>query len=206
MPKSTFFNISEEKQKRIIDIAIEELTTKSFELVHVNSIIKKADISRGSFYTYFEDLDELFNYLMLHVRDERLKFAQKLIKECNRDYFVFIKNLFIHDFDSFMSKSRYTLFRNYIFYIQLNKKGSLKNTFISPLNRTSLWTKEEFDSVFDYKKYGMSIDEFFDLIEITMIIMIDTFMKSESEELSKEEVIALFNKRMKIIEYGVLRK
>lgn len=205
MPKSTFFNISKEKQKMLMDIAIDEFTTKSFEEVSVNSIIKKADISRGSFYTYFDDLDELFNYLIMKVKDERMSYAKLLIQECNKDYFVFIKNLFVHDFDSFRTKKRYSLFRNYIFYIQLHKKGSLKNTFISPLAQISKWDKADFDKLFDYKKYGMTIDEFLDLIEITMIIMINTFLKSESESLPKEEVIALFNRRINIIEHGVIK-
>ncbi|MBU1019937.1 MAG: TetR/AcrR family transcriptional regulator, partial [Firmicutes bacterium] len=73
MPKQMFYNIPVEKQQMFIEAAMEEFTTKSFELVSVNSIIKKANISRGSFYTYFTDLDELFNYIFETVKTERLQ-------------------------------------------------------------------------------------------------------------------------------------
>ena len=205
MPKSTFFNIPLEKQKRIIDIAIEEFTTKSFEHASVNSIIKKAGIPRGSFYTYFEDLDELFNYIIIHVKEERFKYAKDFIRESNGDFFMFINKLFAYDFDSYSSQQRYSLFRNYVHYIQISNKGTIKKNFINPLTEV-LEGKMTFDKIFDIQKYSMSISEFIDLVEMTMIIMINTYLKSESENLDKEEVITLFKKRMKLLEYGALKK
>ena len=55
MPKDMFNHIPKEKQEMFLNVAIEEFTMKSFEQVSVNSIVKTAGISRGSFYTYFEN-------------------------------------------------------------------------------------------------------------------------------------------------------
>ncbi len=206
MPKKMFYNIPLEKQDMFINAAIDEFTSKSFENTSVNSIIKKANISRGSFYNYFEDIEELFNFIFDKVRKERFIFANEIIKKCNRDYFIFIKKLFAYDFDSYKSKGRYSLFRNFIHYIVVNKKGSIRDIIISPLNSDFMDSKENLPSVFDFKKYGMGLEESLDLIEMTMIIAVNTFLKSESDGLSKEEVLRVFNQRMNIIEFGTRKR
>ena len=61
-------------------------------------------------------------------------------------------------------------------------------------------------SVFDFEKYGMNLEESLDLIEITMIIAVNTFLKSESDDLSKEEVLNVFSQRMNIIEFGTRKR
>jgi AcrR family transcriptional regulator len=65
MPKKMFYKIPVEKQEMFINAAIDEFTSKSFENTSVNSIIKKANISRGSFYNYFEDIEQLFNFIFV---------------------------------------------------------------------------------------------------------------------------------------------
>ena len=59
MPSTRFENLAEEKKEKIIEAAIEEFIEKGYERASINSIIKMADISRGSFYTYFEDKDRM---------------------------------------------------------------------------------------------------------------------------------------------------
>lgn len=206
MPKEMFYKIPIEKQEMFINAAIDEFTSKSIENASVNSIIKKANISRGSFYNYFEDIEELFNFIFEKVRKERFIFANEIIKECNRDYFIFIKKLFAYDFDSYKSKGRYSLFRNFVHYIIVSKKRSIRDMIIIPLSSELMDNKESFITLFDFKKYGMNIEESLDLIEMTMIITVNTFLKSESEDLSKEETLKVFSQRIKIIEFGTRKR
>ncbi len=203
MPKQMFFNINAAKRKMFLDVALEEFTTKSFEQVSVNTIIKKANISRGSFYTYFEDLESLFNYLFEQVKLERIAYAKELLRKSDMDFFVFIKELFKYDYDSYSETGRYSLFRNYIHYIQTSKKTSLSNMIINGSVIEFTNNQSEVTNVFGLDKLKLSIDEFIDVIEMIVIIMINTFLKAENEEWSKEEAIALFNKRIGIIEQGV---
>lgn len=58
--KATFDNISEEKRSRIINAATMEFALKGFENANINSIAKKADVSVGSLYKYFENKQDLF--------------------------------------------------------------------------------------------------------------------------------------------------
>jgi|LGOV01.1.fsa_nt_gb AcrR family transcriptional regulator len=203
MPKQMFFNINKEKRQFFLDAAITEFTEKPFGEVSVNTIIKKANISRGSFYTYFDNLESLFNYLMKSVKEERFSYARKLIIDAKGDYFKFIRDLFLYDFDAFSTKGRYSLFRNYIHYIQQTKRGTLKDTLIADGIIQFTENKQDLNGVFHYQKMNLTKDEFVDIIEIVLLLMVNTFLKSENESLNKEETIALFNKRISYIEYGV---
>ncbi|AIO18498.1 DNA-binding transcriptional repressor AcrR [Candidatus Izimaplasma bacterium HR1] len=205
MPKKMFFNIKEDKRNMFLDVAVEEFTTKSFEQVSVNTIIKKANISRGSFYTYFDDLEALFNYIIKEVINNRFEYAKKLLQNCNGDYFLFIKSLFEYDFDSYSTSGKYSLFRNYIHYIQSSKKSSLKDAIIAK-SLLGLIENNDIKSVFNFDELKINEQEFIDLLEIVVILMINTFLKSENENLSKKETIRLFNKRLSFIEYGVRKE
>ncbi len=58
--KSTFENISEEKRRKILDVAVEEFATKGFESANINTIARKAQVSVGSLYKYFDTKNDLF--------------------------------------------------------------------------------------------------------------------------------------------------
>lgn len=64
MPTERFLNLPEEKKKRIIQASITEFARVPFEEVSINRIIQEADISRGSFYQYFEDKQDLRVFLL----------------------------------------------------------------------------------------------------------------------------------------------
>jgi len=64
MPSTTFLNLSKVKQDKILDFALKEFSEYPFSEVSLNKIIKNAEISRGSFYTYFADKYDLLMYLL----------------------------------------------------------------------------------------------------------------------------------------------
>lgn len=70
MPTQRFFNLKEEKRKVILDAAVHEFTRVPFSEVSINKIIKEADISRGSFYTYFVDKKDLARYILRGFREK----------------------------------------------------------------------------------------------------------------------------------------
>ena len=63
MIKKTFYNLPEEKRQRIIDAIMNEFSGSPSEKVSINRIIKEANISRGSFYQYFDDKVDLVEIL-----------------------------------------------------------------------------------------------------------------------------------------------
>src|SRR5690625_4000881 len=81
MPKQTFFNLSKEKRETIITAALKEFARVPFSEASIANIVKDADISRGSFYQYFDDKDDLFFYLLdKHAKDRKTGFIVSLKK------------------------------------------------------------------------------------------------------------------------------
>ncbi len=70
MPKPTFFNLPEDKRQRIVDLAIEEFATYGYRGASISRLVAAAGIAKGSFYQYFDDLDDLYRYL-LHLGAEQ---------------------------------------------------------------------------------------------------------------------------------------
>lgn len=58
--KEAFEKISEERRERILEIGIEEFSSKGFKNANINVIAKKAEISIGLMYKYFSTKEDLF--------------------------------------------------------------------------------------------------------------------------------------------------
>ncbi|AFS77687.1 transcriptional regulator, TetR family [Gottschalkia acidurici 9a] len=78
MPKSTFFNLSEEKKERILEAAIDEFAENPYESASINKIVKNSEIAKGSFYQYFEDKKDLFKYLIEICETERVRYIEEV--------------------------------------------------------------------------------------------------------------------------------
>ena len=81
MPTERFLKLKEEKKRRILDAAFREFSRVPFREASINRIIKDADISRGSFYTYFEDKTDLLRILL---RDGSKSLTEVLTQELEK--------------------------------------------------------------------------------------------------------------------------
>ena len=81
MPTQRFLKLKEEKKQVILDAAVHEFSRVPYSSASINQIIKEADISRGSFYTYFEDKDDLMRYILRGFRDNCQKKIFEFLRE-----------------------------------------------------------------------------------------------------------------------------
>ncbi|MDZ5724405.1 TetR/AcrR family transcriptional regulator [Acetobacterium sp. K1/6] len=78
MPKSTFFNLPEEKKDKIIAVAIDEFAQNHYEKVTINKIVKQAEIPKGSFYQYFENKDDVYIFLFSQIGNSKKNNLEEL--------------------------------------------------------------------------------------------------------------------------------
>lgn len=64
MIKKTFYNLPEEKRQRVTEAIVDEFASTEDDKVSINRIVQKANISRGSFYQYFDDKLDLVEVLI----------------------------------------------------------------------------------------------------------------------------------------------
>ncbi|BBB49517.1 TetR/AcrR family transcriptional regulator [Pelolinea submarina] len=65
-----------EKKEELIKAALDEFTEKNFSEASLNTIIKKAGISKGSFYYHFENKEDLYLYLLNHAFNAKWEFIR----------------------------------------------------------------------------------------------------------------------------------
>src|SRR5699024_762748 len=66
---SKFNNLKLEKQEQIINAAIKEFVQSGFDKASTNEIVKRANISKGSLFNYFNSKKDLYLYLIEYSRN-----------------------------------------------------------------------------------------------------------------------------------------
>ncbi len=86
--KEAFDKIPEAKRKRVLDAATDEFATYGFENTSIQQIAKRAEISVGSVYKYFENKDELFAMV---VKENLSLLEELLLHHSSSDEDVMVK-------------------------------------------------------------------------------------------------------------------
>lgn len=192
MPSQTFFNLSKEKQDKLINCAMKEFSKRSFNKVSINKIINDASISRGSFYMYFSDKDDLFEYLLLNHR-------QKLGDVIKRNFCINcgdFRQSFIGIFDSVVD-----------WFINYEDLDFFKNTYIYMNSRTEKYIRPH--------NLFMEIRQYIDtdkLKDLDLKLLFDMFMQNlissivkviiDDGKFNRDEYI----KRIDLICYGIYKE
>ena len=123
MPSKRFLNLPEEKKQVIRDAVIKEFVRVPFDKVSINQIIHTAGISRGSFYTYFEDKHDLVQFLFEDMAQQMEAFCSENLKENGGDYFDLLTSMFEYMVEQLQeTKDLLTIAKN-IFTYQENVKA-----------------------------------------------------------------------------------
>ena len=191
MPSERFYRLSEEKRKMICEAAIKEFARVTIDKVSINQIIKNANISRGSFYTYFEDSHQKFVALMklsLENNEGNLWMAfqdvmEAMLSFCSkRSNFEFLKNIMAHVNSDDMLRG-------------FSKKGG---DYTRLPGCTEQWVYEHMDNKNLKTK---SFEEFHCLFTLGMS-SVGIAIREFYEGTSEDEVRKLFAQRIGLLKYG----
>lgn len=87
MPLQTFYNLSEERQKEILDTACKEFALHEYKVASIGNIIKELSVAKGSFYRYFKDKKDLYFNLIEYTEGLRMEQLEKLISTPGKDFY-----------------------------------------------------------------------------------------------------------------------
>ncbi|WP_411681964.1 TetR/AcrR family transcriptional regulator [Clostridium thailandense] len=74
MPNKTFFNLPKERQEEIIEICVKEFSTHDYDSASLNRIIENLGIAKGSFYRYFDNKTDLYEFLVDYVLEKKISY------------------------------------------------------------------------------------------------------------------------------------
>lgn len=96
MPSITFANLPEDRREIIINAAIEEFSKNSYREASINQICKQSKMAKGSFYQYFSNKLDLYEFIMNTANQIKLEFFSTSLEEFpNLGLFEKIKFLYI---------------------------------------------------------------------------------------------------------------
>lgn len=79
MPTERFRNLDREKQQRIIEAVMDEFTEYGLDQATVAGIISRAGIPRGSFYQYFNDMEDAWSIVYDLLGEQKMAAMQEAI-------------------------------------------------------------------------------------------------------------------------------
>lgn len=206
MPTQRFLNLPYEKREKIKKAAIREFSHFSFSDVSINQIVKEADISRGSFYTYFEDKDDLLSYLLYNFQEscKRWFFRKLELYEGNiyqvfwnailelikfgreQQDFIFYRNIFLDS--KLVTETRILGFKD--FFIKHNKvEEELVRACYEKLDHTICPV--------------YSCEELSNLMELLLFLVVKSMATYFMESADLDEILQAVEYQFKVIEEGV---
>lgn len=162
MPSETFFRLSDSKQERIMEAIKEEIAKAPFENFSIGSVIKSCRISRGSFYQYFSNKEDIYMYLIYGYQKQIFSHMKDTLRSNGGDFFDMLEKTFRFAVRMLCYKDskafRHNLFCNMRLYEMLWQKGdyaeeSLQNItqlreFID-ISLLRVSSEEELEALFD---------------------------------------------------------
>lgn len=85
MPQKTFMNLTEERQKEIIDTCLREFALHDYNEVSLSKIIAELGLAKGSFYRYFESKRDLYEYLIEYAKKMNIGLFEKTLQDPGDD-------------------------------------------------------------------------------------------------------------------------
>jgi AcrR family transcriptional regulator len=201
MIKQTFYNLPPAKKERIINAIKNEFDRVPINKVSINSIIQEAKISRGSFYQYFDDKDDLFEIIAIEINDSiKDIFIEYLLKNKGDifDTFKDFHNSMLNNYDEHSIKKHFDKFMP---INSLNAKSIFdkldagmdknKDLFIRNINTSKLTVK--------------SIPQLDALFDMMLMILRTSFKEFVIDKKPAEAVTEEFNTKMNILRQGCIK-
>ena len=94
MPSEIFFRLSAVKQQYIIDAIKAEVARVPYEEFSIYNVVHQCGISRGSFYQYFSNKEDIFLYLFSTYNKNIMNCVITSLKENDGDFFKAIEDGF----------------------------------------------------------------------------------------------------------------
>lgn len=112
MPKSTYFHLPEEKKERLMRAAVTEFTRAPFAKASISNIIQIAEIPRGSFYQYFEDKQDIFQYMLANLGEQLGAKFRAIILRRKGDLLPSLREFFTYALDRTLDGAQSQLYQN----------------------------------------------------------------------------------------------
>lgn len=200
MPTSTFENLPENKKKIILEASIKEFKRVLLSDASINKIIKDANISRGSFYTYFKDIKDLYMYTLKTYQKKFYDIANEATHETKGDLIETTKKIYekiIEDYKKDKSEFKHI-------FLNMNYDISIRNQLGYDLE--CRYKLIELTSKIDKKNLNIKKEEeLFYIIDIIIGIVVHGLVEIFINDRDAESIKQKLDKQIQIIKEGIYK-
>lgn len=201
LPKSTFFNLPKEKQQVLMQAIKEEFSRVPLGEALVSNIVTAANISRGSFYQYFEDKEDAFFYLLEQYAEGAREHFYQSLNEVNGDLFQAYGFLFKYLFDLATDDEHSEFFRNAF----LNMNYEIEKTLTNQLHEDAF--QEDLSKIKRFVKLDqLNVTNHSGLIHVLQILTAVTFQSlifSLVQDIPADEAIQDHDAKLELLKQGL---
>ncbi len=199
MAKQTFINLSEEKKKTITLAAKKEFSRVPLKDALVSNIVKDAAIPRGSFYQYFDNLEDCFYYIVSEYSSAIKKRLLDNLNKTKGDLIQSYENLYVSILDMIENNEN----KEYFEKIFLNMNYEIERMFTPNFNDGLNVMLNQIDISKLNIPSKFSLGYILDIIEA---VMMSNIVKSYKRNLSREKNIEIFKKELSLACLGIIKK
>ncbi len=199
MAKQTFLNLPEEKRTKIMNSLKKEFSKSALKDALVSNIIKDAEIPRGSFYQYFNDIEDAYYFVIDDYSKSIKKYLLENLVINNGDIILAYRNLYKYILEMINSEEN----KDYFEKIFLNMSYEVQSMFTPNFNDglNLIINHVNISKLNISSKFGLGY--VLDIIESTLM---NNVIKSYKRNLSREKNIEIFEKELALICVGILKK
>jgi len=205
MPKQTFWNLPEEKRTVIVYAAKKEFSRVPFTSASINQIIKDANISRGSFYMYFEDKEDLLMHVLAAFQERVWTQLLLLLKTTHGILTQVVLGIHDYFYQMYLDKENQKFVTHMMLYFQSSMESeNCSKHGKQPLKEALFRIAPLIDASEFAFQQPSEINAIIDIAFSTLkSVLVNTFMQNLSFEESRVQLLQY----LKIIQYGYqLRK
>lgn len=201
MPSSRFFKLPDEKRSKILRAVHSELAEFPVDELSINRIIHSAGISRGSFYQYFKDKDDLLEYVFSDFRQVMPREIKASIERNQGDMFEVGMDILKKIVAMGSREENRRIFVNVFSYVKVAQSSlerviadeeALVDGFVRYIDRSRLkFTSDE---------------EVRELMKLGLALFKDSVCRCFADIDNAPAIMETFRKRIEIIKYGAWKQ
>ena len=207
MPTERFYRLPKAKKQVIRQAAIKEFARVPFEKASINQIIQNADISRGSFYTYFEDKQDVVRYIFEDNARQMQECCERELDKNDGNLFDMLEWLFeftIRKLEE--SKEMVQLVRNVCSYQENTRAIGFEIGYRPPMGspgkeKTTQWLAKRIRM----ERFARRSEEELDVVlqlGVTSLILAVRFYYEQPDQL--DQIRKRYLDSLEVIKYGAL--
>jgi AcrR family transcriptional regulator len=142
MPTATFYRLPTPKRARIVQAAYTEFARAPFPDASVSNIIRQAQVAHGSFYQYFQDKADIFDYLLSLQQNHNIAWMREVLDQEDNDFLAAIAIVFDRLIDTLVSGPYAPFYANVFDYLHEQSPDFLKQ---QPQTGAALYLRDHLD-------------------------------------------------------------